>query len=70
MKKKLKVTPAQDDRAQSGSATSIPCRGRVELLLNAPVRIQNLASIDPDRHLLDVGGRSHRAVHLRFPAVG
>ena len=28
----------------------------IELLLNAPVRIQNLASIDLDRHLLEVGG--------------
>ena len=41
----------------------------IELLLNAPVRIQNLASIDLDRHLLEVGGRGNRAVHLRFPAA-
>ncbi len=41
----------------------------IELLLNAPVRIQNLASIDPERHLLEVGGRGDRAVHLRFPAA-
>jgi integrase len=41
----------------------------IELLLSAPVRIQNLASIDLDRHLLEVGGRSNRAVHLRFPAA-
>jgi integrase len=41
----------------------------IELLLNAPVRIQNLASIDLDRHLLEVGGPGNRAVHLRFPAA-
>jgi integrase len=41
----------------------------IELLLNAPVRIQNLTSIDLDRHLLEVGGRDNRAVHLLFPAA-
>ena len=41
----------------------------IELLLNAPVRIQNLASIDLHRHLLEVGRRGSRAVHLRFPAA-
>ena len=41
----------------------------IELLLNAPVRIQNLASIDLGRHLLEVGSRSNRTVHLRFPAA-
>jgi integrase len=41
----------------------------IELLLNAPLRIQNLASIDLDRHLPEVGGRGHQAVHLRFPAA-
>lgn len=40
----------------------------IELLLNAPVRIKNLASIDVDRHLVQVGGRRERRVHLRFPA--
>jgi integrase len=40
----------------------------IELLLNAPVRIANLASIDLGRHLLEVGVRSNRTVHLRFPA--
>ena len=41
----------------------------IELLLNAPVRIQNLASIDLGRHLVEVGNRSNRTVHLRFPAA-
>ena len=41
----------------------------IELLLNAPVRILNLASIDLGRHLLEVGGRNNRTVHLRFPAA-
>jgi integrase len=41
----------------------------IELLLNAPVRIQNLASIQLDRHFLEVGTRKARAVHLRFPAA-
>jgi integrase len=40
----------------------------IEILLNAPVRIQNLASINLQKHLLEVGTRSSRAVHLRFPA--
>jgi integrase len=35
----------------------------VETLINAPVRIKNLASIELDRHLLRVG----TATHLRFP---
>jgi len=33
------------------------------------VRIQNLASIDLGRHLLEVGSRGNRTVHLRFPAA-
>ena len=41
----------------------------VELLLNAPVRIQNLASIDLEKHLLEVGTHRSRVVHLRFPAA-
>jgi integrase len=40
----------------------------IELLLGAPVRIQNLASIEVDRHLVDVSTRRERRVHLRFPA--
>jgi integrase len=41
----------------------------IALLLNAPVRIQNLASIDLDRHFIEVGTRGNRAVHLRFSAA-
>jgi hypothetical protein len=41
----------------------------IEVLICAPVRIQNLSSIRLDRHLLEVGGRSNRTVHLRFPAA-
>ena len=41
----------------------------VELLLNAPVRIQNLASIELKRHVLEVGTRGDRAVHLLFEAA-
>jgi integrase len=33
------------------------------------VRIQNLASIDLGRHLLEVGSRGNRTVHLHFPAA-
>lgn len=40
----------------------------IELLLNAPVRIQNLASIEVDRHLVDLSTRRERRVHLHFPA--
>lgn len=40
----------------------------VELLLNAPVRIQNLASINLGRHRLEVRSRGNRTVHLHFPA--
>ena len=41
----------------------------IELLLNAPVRIQNLASIEIKRHLVDGGGPRGRAVQLHFPAI-
>jgi hypothetical protein len=41
----------------------------VELLLNVPVRIQNLASIELERHLIEVGTAGARTVHLRFPAT-
>ena len=41
----------------------------IELLINAPVRIQNLASIDLEKHLLEVGTRRSRVVHLRFAAT-
>jgi integrase len=41
----------------------------IELLLNAPTRIQNLASIDLGRHLLELGRGGNRLVHLRFPAA-
>jgi integrase len=40
----------------------------IELLLNAMVRIQNLASIELGRHLLELGTRRERRVHLHFPA--
>jgi integrase len=40
----------------------------IELLLNAPVRIKNLASIELERHLLELGTRRERRVHLHFPA--
>ena len=40
----------------------------IGLLLNAPVRIRNLASIEVDRHLVQAGARDGRSVHLRFPA--
>ena len=40
----------------------------IAILLNAPVRIKNLASIELNRHLLEVGSRRDRSVHLRFPA--
>jgi hypothetical protein len=40
-----------------------------EILLNAPVRIQNLTSINLERHLLEVGTRGNRVVHPRFPAA-
>jgi integrase len=41
----------------------------IELLLNAPVRIKNLASIEIDRHLLPVGPKHSRGLHLHFPAA-
>src|SRR5262249_11766335 len=41
----------------------------IEVVLNAPVRPRNLASIDLERHLLQVGERRNRMVHLRFPAA-
>jgi integrase len=41
----------------------------VQLLLDAPVRIGNLASVDLDRHVLRSGGGRARRVHLYFPAA-
>jgi integrase len=41
----------------------------VELLINAPVRISNLSSIRVGQHLLEVGTRAARTVHLHFPAA-
>jgi hypothetical protein len=40
----------------------------IELLLNAPVRVQNLASIELNRHVIEVGSRRKRLLHLHFPA--
>jgi integrase len=37
----------------------------IELLLNAPVRVKNLPSIELERHLVKIGGGR---AHLRFPA--
>jgi integrase len=56
-------------RGGYSEAKSVQTAMAVELLLNAPVRIQNLASIDLEKHLLEVGTRRSRAVHLRFPAA-
>jgi hypothetical protein len=39
----------------------------IELLTVAPVRIENLASINVDRHIIDRGHGRHRSVHLFFP---
>lgn len=41
----------------------------IELLLNAPVRIRNLASIDITRHFIETGKGPNRRVHIRFPAA-
>lgn len=41
----------------------------VQMLLDAPVRIGNLASIDLDRHVLRSGEGRNRRVHLYFPAA-
>ena len=40
----------------------------VQLLLNAPVRVRNLSSIDLNRHVLRIGTGRHARVHLHFPA--
>jgi integrase len=41
----------------------------VQVLLDAPVRVGNLAAIDLDRHVLRSGGGRARRVHLYFPAA-
>jgi hypothetical protein len=56
----LQLEPGEDDAVK---AAALPA---IELLLIAPVRIQNLSSIRLDRHLLEVGGHGNRTVHLRF----
>jgi integrase len=40
----------------------------IELLIHAPVRIQNLASLDLERHLVGVGAGTAKTLHLVFPA--
>lgn len=39
----------------------------IELLLNAPVRVQNLASINLEHHLVEVGAGPAHTLHLIFP---
>jgi integrase len=56
-------------RAGYREAKMIQTALAVELLLNAPVRVQNFASIELERHLIEVGTGAGRAVHLRFPAA-
>ena len=41
----------------------------VQLLLDAPVRVGNLASVDLDRHVLRFGAGRAQRVHLHFPAA-
>jgi integrase len=53
------------DRQGYREAKIIQTALAVELLLNAPVRIKNLASIEVDRHFVPVGRQD---LHLRFPA--
>ena len=55
-------------RKRYGEAKMVQTALAIELLLNCPVRVENLASIELDRHLLETGGRRDRRVHLRFPA--
>jgi integrase len=40
----------------------------IDLLLNAPIRVQNLASIEIDRHLVSIDSGREKCVLLRFPA--
>jgi integrase len=57
------------NRAGYRQAKMIQTALAVELLINAPVRIQNLASIELERHLIEIGTGAARTVHLRFPAA-
>jgi integrase len=53
------------DRQRYREAKIVQTALAIELLLNAPVRIKNLASIEVDRHFVPVGRQD---LHLRFPA--
>jgi len=56
------------DRIKQTDAVTVQVALAVALLFCAPVRIGNLASIDLDRHLVEVGVGKSRRQHLRFPA--
>jgi integrase len=57
-----------DGRQTYKNAKLIQTALGVEILLNAPVRIHNLASINLTRHLVEVVGSDGYAIHLQFPS--
>lgn len=49
-------------------AVTISVALAVQILLDAPIRVHNLASIDLDRHVLRIGSGRNARVHLHFAA--
>ncbi len=60
LKRKPKLTHIDVVRFRNAVAT--------ELLIVAPIRCQNLAQIDIEENLIEVGAGRSRRVHLHFPA--
>lgn len=63
---RIQADVATRQRQGERAAKLIQTALAVDLLLYAPVRVENLASIETDRHLVVVQKES-RVVHLRFP---
>lgn len=56
------------NRLSRSEAASAAAALAVQILLDAPVRVRNLASIDLNRHVLRIGSGRRARVHLHFPA--
>ncbi|WP_159718893.1 hypothetical protein [Geminicoccus flavidas] len=55
--------PHQDDGSRAGALRAMYAAA-VELLLHAPIRVDNLAALEIGRHLLQIQAGGTRTVHL------
>jgi integrase len=56
------------NRLKCSEAVTAQAALAVQMLLDAPLRVHNLAAIDLDRHLIRIGSDRRMRVHLHFPA--